>query len=94
MVVLLRRFAGPTALVEVNGSALQFVVPADRVEWECMFSFVDHPRLFVNQFVHKPIAVSLMSCFGQEIFGVGVRGQMLEAWWSERRSMGRPVSEA
>jgi hypothetical protein len=91
MVVLLRQvFAGSTPLVEVNVRALQFVVPADRVKWAMYVSqFMGHPRLFVNQFIHEPIAVVAHVLFGQE-FGIGVRGQMLEAMVVRAKIDGAP----
>jgi hypothetical protein len=83
-----------TPLVEMNVHALQFVVPADRVKWAMYVSqLMGHPRLLVNQLVDEPIAVVAHVPFGQE-FGVGVRGQMLEAMVVRAKIDGRPVSEA
>src|SRR5262249_54836998 len=58
--VLLRQVCArrPTPLMEVNVRALQFVVPADRVERGMYFSqFMGQLRLIVNQFEHQPVTV-------------------------------------
>src|SRR5215470_15442357 len=83
-------FTGLTPSVEVNVRALQFVVPADRVKRRMYFSqFMGHLRLIVNQFEHQPIAVVGHVSFGQE-FGIGVRGQMLEAMVVRAKIDGAP----